>query len=41
MELRGLKVRVTDYSNQVHRKLASDYGVLINFKVQLYGIATC
>ena len=41
MELAGLKVTMADHSNRVHRKLASAYGLLINFELQLYGIAIC
>ena len=42
MVLAGLKVRMADHSNRVHRlKLVSAYGLLINFELQLYGIATC
>ena len=41
MELAGLKVRMAGNSNRVHRKLASAYGLLINFELQLYGIAIC
>ena len=39
--LAGLKVRMADHSNRVHRlKLVSAYGLWINFELQLYGIAT-
>ena len=41
MERAGLKVRMADHSNRVHRKLPSAYELLINFELQLYGIATC
>ena len=36
MELAGLKVRMADHSNRVHRKLVSAYGLLINCELQLH-----
>ena len=33
VELSGLGVRMAGYSNQVHGKLATAYGLLINFEL--------